>query len=228
MNMKKIQAMGELLATEDPPEGEGRLILKAYFDAVHEIMLGPYPSSDRDQLIDFFELTVTLLRRIGAGDPLVNRLMTYAVALRDRDRGVTHPVLKVKSGKPPVSLEVGRLQACLAIALDYLIRAKTPIEDRKKVARIQGIERLLSGRAKSADARKRAQKIDAYTSIKRWRTTLHGGKSTNEAAREAWDASRKKLPSIDGPQGLRAEAARLIQFVRNELAAADRGRKLKQ
>ena len=230
--MIKIQAFIDLLAMELPAtdpssnEDEARQILKAYLDRTDQILLGPYPGTsadphviDRHRLIGFFELTVILLRGIGAGEHLVNKLMTFSAALRDLDLGVTHPILKAKdAGKPPLSSEIWRLRAILAVALDYLVRAGEPLKDAAiKVARTPGIARLLSGRALSAEAQKRAQKSDAHTSVIRWRNTLRRGEKTNEMARMAWEASRETLASIDGPKGFRKEATRLIGIARREL-----------
>jgi hypothetical protein len=218
------------LLAPDPSsdEDEALQILKAYFDRAHQILLGPYPGTstdpaviDRHRFIGFLELTVTLLRGIGAGEDLFNKLMAFSAALRDLDLGVTHPVLKAKDGrKPPLSSEIWRLRAMLAVALDYLERAKEhrTLEDAaRRVARTPGIERLLSGRAKSADARKKAQKSDASTSVIKWRNTLRRGKGANATARRVWQASREELANIDGPQGFRKEAARLLGKARREL-----------
>jgi hypothetical protein len=223
----ELEELLELLAGDlSSDEDEGRQILKAYFDRTHQILLGPYPGRstdpdviDRHRFRGFFELTVTLLRGIGAGEDLFNKLMTFCAALRDLDLGVTHPILKAKDArKPPLSSEIWRLRAILAVALDYLRRAEEPLEDAARmVARTPGIERLLSGRAKSADARKKAQKSDASTSVIKWRDTLRRGKVTNATARMAWQASREKLTNIDGPQGFRDEAARLLGIARREL-----------
>jgi hypothetical protein len=89
-----------------------------------------------------------------------------------------------------------------------LVRAKVPLpEAARTVARTPGIKRLLSEQAR-----------DAKESVKRWRGSLRrGGKGINEVARGAWQESREKLASIDGPQGLRDEAARLMAIVRDEL-----------
>ena len=218
------------LLAPDPSsdEDEALQILKAYFDRAHQILLGPYPGTstdpaviDRHRFIGFLELTVTLLRGIGAGEDLFNKLMAFSAALRDLDLGVTHPILKAKDGrKPPLSSETWYLRTILAIALDYLVRAKAEkrLEDAaRRVARTPGIECLLSGRARSADARMRAQKSDARTSVIRWRNTLRRSEKTNRYARMAWDASRETLADIDGPKGLRKEAARLLGIARREL-----------
>jgi hypothetical protein len=222
------ELLGLLAPDPSSDEDEGRQILKAYFDSAHQMVLDPFPSGsadpaviDRHRFIGFLELTVTLLRRIGAGEDLFNKLMTFSAALRDLELGVTHPILKAKDvRKPPLSSEIWRLRAILAVALDYLERAKKyrTLEDAaRRVARTRGIERLLSGRAKSADARKKAQKSDAYTSVIKWRHTLRRGKKTNQIARMVWDASRETLSNIDGPQGFRQEAERLLGTARREL-----------
>jgi hypothetical protein len=221
------------LAAPDPSsdEDEGgqifRQILKAYFDRTHEIVLEPKPGTsadpamiDRHRFVAFLELTITLLRGIGGGWDLFNKLMTFSTALRDLDLGVTHRILKAKDGrKPPLSSETWYLRTILAIALDYLVRAKAEkLEDAaRRVARTPGIEFLLSGRAKSADARKRSQKSDAYTSVIKWRSTLRRGKETNQIARMVWRASRENLANIDGPQGFRKEAEQLLGIARREL-----------
>jgi hypothetical protein len=76
----------------------------------------------------------------------------------------------------------------------------------RTVARTPGIKRLLSKQAISPEA-----------SVKKWRGSLNRGEVTNEVARLAWKTSREKFASIDGPQGFRDEAARLIAIVRDEL-----------
>jgi hypothetical protein len=191
-------------------------ILKAYFDRAHQILLGPYPGTstdpaviDRHRLVGFLDLTTTLLRGIGAGEDLFNKLMTYSAALRDLDRGVTSPILRARglSHGAPLSSEMWRLRAILAIALDLLVRAGEPLEDAaRKVARTPGIKRLLSEQAS-----------DAKESVKRWRGTLHRGKGTNEMARMVWRAYREEVARVDRPQELRDEAARLIAVARDEL-----------
>jgi hypothetical protein len=222
------ELLGLLAPDLSSDDDEGLQTLKAYLIRTHQILLGPYPGTstdpaviDRHRFIGFLELTVTLLRAIGAGEDLFNKLMTFSAALRDLDLGVTHPVLKAKARrKPPLSSEKWRLRAMLAVALDYLVRAKEhrTLEDAaRRVARTPGVERLLSGRAKSADARKKAQKSDASTSVIKWRNTLRRGKGTNATARGVWQASREELANIDGPQGFRKEAARLLGKARREL-----------
>jgi hypothetical protein len=136
--MKKIQAFIDLLAMEflatDPSsnEDEARQILKAYFDKTHQILLGPYPGKsadphviDRHRLIGFLELTGTLLRGLGAGEDLVNKLMTFSAASRDLDRGKQSPIFMAHklSNSPPDSSAIWRLRTMLAIATDYLKRA---------------------------------------------------------------------------------------------------------
>jgi hypothetical protein len=188
---------------------------KAFFDEAHRILLGPYRSADpvaiadRRRLMEFIALTLTYLKMMGAGDRLTDKLMVYYAALRDLDLGVTSPILMARgvSHAPPLSSEIWRLRAILAIALDYLVRANEPLEAAaRKVARTPGIKRLLSEQAR-----------DPKKSVIKWRGSLRRGTVTNDAARRAWMASREKLASIDGPQGFRDEAARLIAVVRDEL-----------
>ena len=234
--LKELLGLAALDPSSEEDEGGQifRQILKAYFDRAHEIVLEPNPGTpadpaaiDRHRFIAFLELTITLLRGIGAGWDLFNKLMTFSTALRDLDLGVTHPILKAKDGrKPPLSSETWYLRTILAIALDYLVRAKAEkrLEDAaRRVARTPGIEFLLSGRAKSADARKRSQKSDAYTSVIKWRDTLRRGKETNQIARMVWKASRENLANIDGPQGFRKEAEQLLGMARRELRTLTQG-----
>ena len=198
---------------------------KAFFDEVHRILLGPYRSADppaiadRRRLMEFIALTLTYLKKMGAGDRFTDKLTACYAALRDLDRGVTHPILKARgTRKPPLSSEIWRLRAVLAVALDYLMRAGESLEDAATtVARTPGIGRLLSGRALSAEARKRAQKSDARRSVIRWRNTLRRGKKTSEIARLVWEASRETLTTIRGPKEFRKEAAKLIGRARREL-----------
>jgi hypothetical protein len=213
--------LGELLALleADPSsdEDEALQILKAYFDRAHQILLGPYPGTstdpaviDRHRLVGFLDLTTTLLRGIGAGEDLFNKLMIFSASLRDLNRGVTSPIFTARDlpHSPPLSSVIWRLRAILAVALDLLVRAKVPLpEAARTVARTPGIKRLLSEQAR-----------DTKESVKKWRGTLHrGGKGTNEMARMVWRAYREEVARVDGPQGLRDEAARLIEFVRGEL-----------
>jgi hypothetical protein len=223
------ELLGMLAPDLSSDDDEGLQTLKAYLIRTHQILLGPYPGTsaddpaviDRHRFIEFLELTVALLRAIGAGEDLFNKLMTFSAALRDLDLGVTHPILNAKDRrKPPLRSEIWRLRAMLAVALDYLERAKEhrTLEDAaRRVARTPGVEHLLSGRAKSADARKKAQKRDASTSVIKWRNTLRRGKGANATARRVWQASREELANIDGPQGFRKEAARLLGKARREL-----------
>jgi hypothetical protein len=188
---------------------------KAFFDEAHRILLGPYRSADaaaiadRRRLMEFIALTLTYLKMMGAGDRFTNKLMVYYVALRDLDLGVTSPILRARglSHAAPLSSEIWRLRAILAIALDYLVLAKEPLEEAAgTVARTPGIKRLLSRQAR-----------DPKASVKKWRGWLYGGKVKNGAAQIAWQASREKVASIDGPQGFRDEAKRLMAFVGDEL-----------
>ena len=67
---------------------------------------------------------------MGAGDRFTDKLTVCYAALRDLDRGVTHPILKARgTRKPPLSSEIWRLRAVLAVALDYLMRAGESLED---------------------------------------------------------------------------------------------------
>ena len=67
------------------------------------------------------------------------------------------------------------------------------------------------------------KKSDAYTSVIRWRNTFRRGEKTNKYARMTWEASRETLANIDGPQGLRKEAARLLEMARRELRTLTQG-----
>ena len=212
--LRELLALLEADPSSD--EDEALKILKAYFDRAHQILLGPYPGTstdpaviDRHRLVGFLDLTTTLLRGIGAGEDLFNKLMTFSAPLRDMDRGVASPIYTARDlpHSPPLSSTIWRLRAILAVALDYLVRAKVPLpEAARTLARIPSIKRLLSVQARSAQA-----------SVIRWRNDLRRGKVTADVARTAWQASREKLASIDGPQGFRDEAARLIAVVRDEL-----------
>jgi hypothetical protein len=212
-----LEELLELLAGDlSSDEDEGRQILKEYFDDVHQILLGPYPGTstdpaviDRHRLVALLDRTTILLRRIGAGEHLFRKLMNFSAPLRDVDRGVASPIFTPRDlpHSPPLNSTIWRLRAMLAVALDYLVRAKVPLpEAARTVARMPGIKRLLSEQAR-----------DASASVKKWRSSLRRGKAPNEVARMVWQASREKLASIDGPQGFRDEAARLMALVRDEL-----------
>jgi hypothetical protein len=190
---------------------------KAFFNEAHRILLKPRrdeatdlpPITDRRRLMEFIALAATYLRGLGAGDQLTSRLMVYYAAMGDLGRGVPSPMFMASklSHSKPLSSEIWRSRARLAVALDYLMRAGDPSDDAaKRLARIPGITRLLSKQAQYA-----------HKSIKRWRDTLRRGKKTDEMARMVWQASRDELASIDGRQGYRAEAERLIAIARDEL-----------
>ena len=99
-----------------------------------------------------------------------------------------------------------------AVALEYLLTAKElEVDAAKAVALIPGIEKLLSGRA-----RRSVEKIDAYTSVIKWRRTARSGKKMDEMLRMVW-ASRKTVRSVGGLPELRKEAERLIEKIRREL-----------
>jgi hypothetical protein len=197
---------------------------KTFLDYLLQILLEPYGGEnpaidDRQRLVDILALNSEYIRRSGADANYEARdkISLFSVALLDLDDGVTHPMFKANyTRKPPLESGKWRLRAILAIALDYLMRAREP-DAARRVARTPGIECLLSGRARSADARMRAQKSDARTSVIRWRNTLRRSEKTNRYARMAWDASRETLADIDGPKGLRKEAARLLGIARREL-----------
>jgi hypothetical protein len=64
---------------------------------------------------------------LGAGDRFTDKLTVCYAALRDLDRGV---ILKARGTRePPLSSEIWRLRAVLAVALDYLMRARESLED---------------------------------------------------------------------------------------------------
>ena len=214
--------------------------LKAYFDWAHIILLEPYPDTfangdplsaadrgviDRHRWITFHELTVTLLRNIGAGDRLFNKLMTFSAVLRDLDRGITSPIIAPPPDViPPLGSEKWRWRAMFAVALDYLWRAGDGLEDAaKKLARdIPGVTRLLSGSAKAGaitSVKAITKERSAHTSIKKWRDTLRRDEVPDETARLVWKTSRENLAGIDGKEGFRTEANRLIERLRRELAA---------
>ena len=115
--LRELLALLEADPSSD--EDEGRQILKAYFDEVHQILLGPYPGTstdpaviDRHRLVAFLDRTTILLRRIGAGEHLFNKLMIFSAALRDMDRGVASPIFTPRnlSHSPPLSSAIWRLR----------------------------------------------------------------------------------------------------------------------
>ena len=191
---------------------------KAFFDEAHRILLEPYRDeavdsaaiSDRRRLMEFIALTLTYLKMMGANDALANKLMVYYAALRDLSDGVTHSVLEAKNlaNRSPLSSEIWRLRAMLAVAMDYLMRAGERSDAAARiVARRRGVELLLSGNASDAP----------HKSVKKWRDTLRRGEVTSEMAQMVWSASRENLAGIDGPQEFRAEAERLMNLARGEL-----------
>jgi hypothetical protein len=178
---------------------------KAFFDEAHRILLGPYRSAgpaaiaDRRRLMEFIALTLTYLKMMGAGDRFTNKLTVYYAALRDLDLGVTHPILKAKhTRKPPLGSEIWRLRAMLAVALDYLRRAKMPLEKAaSKVANTPGITLLLSGE-REAQRRRRVTLI--HRSL--------GGEIPSVVARKRMKSPEwcgrhpeKTLPALTVPRG---------------------------
>jgi hypothetical protein len=75
------------------------------------------------------------------------------------------------------------------------------------VARRLRVELLLSGNAGD----------ETYKSVKKWRGNLRRGEVPDEMAQMVWKASREELAGIDGPQGFRVEATRLMKRARDEL-----------
>jgi hypothetical protein len=184
----------------------------------------PYPHTanrgiiDRHRLITFFELTVTLLRGIGAGEQLFNKLMIYSAALRDLDRGITSPILAARNvKKQPLGSEIHRWRAMFAVTLDYLMRAGDKRDKAAKylVAHIPGFTRLLSGSAKAKNPK--AKERSPHTSILKWRDTLRRGKVPDKTAQLVWKTSRENLAGINDPQGFRDAANELIKRLRREL-----------
>lgn len=191
---------------------------RAFFDEAHRILLEPYRDeaddpvaiADRRRLMEFIALAIEYLRGLGAGDRLVDKLMVYYAALRDLDRGVQSPIFMARnlSHAAPLSSEIWRLRAMLAVAMDYLMRAGERSEDAARiVARRLGVKLLLSGNAGD----------EAYKSVKKWRGNLRRGEVPDEMAQMVWKASREELAGIDGPQGFRVEATRLMKRARDEL-----------
>ena len=187
---------------------------EAFFDEAHRILLEANQSAatavaDRHRLMEFIALTITYLRGLGAGDLLANKLTVYYAALRDLDNGITSPILMKRklSHAPPLSSEIWRLRAILAIALDYMTRAGEPLADAARiVARTRGIKTLLSKQSNNS----------AEASIQKWRGELRRGKAP-DIAKIAWEESRKPLASIEGAQQFKEEGKRLMNLVRNEL-----------
>jgi hypothetical protein len=189
---------------------------QAFVEEAHRILLAPRPPSadssavaDRKRLMEFIALTTDYLDRLGGDERLFNKLMTYYAGLRDLDLGLTAPFLVSREihNAPPLSSEIWRLRATLAVALDYLVIAGEPMEKAaSRVARTKGIERLLSAQAK-----------DAKTSVKKWRGELRRGNVKSEVAKIAWCESRKRLAELKAAQALKAEAAQLLAQARTEL-----------
>jgi hypothetical protein len=185
-------------------------------DEARRILLQPHASAGaerHDGLMEFIACTSKYLEEMGAGREVIDKLAVYYVALDDLDDGVVRPILRKKdTQKPPMGSEIWRLRGMCAVALEYLVAAKEPVVDAAKtVARIPGIEKLLSGRAISTAAQMNAQKTDAYTSVIKWRTVARSGKKMDETLRMVWGARKT------GPQEFRKEATRLIEKIRREL-----------
>ena len=142
-------------------------------NGARRILLEPHEDGSRASRVDgVYRLHFGVSGGVGGGSRVLDQLAVYFVALGDLDDGVAHPMFEVKNGDPSIGSQIWRLRGMCAVAQEYLMLAKGPVEDpankpsvdyAKKVARIPGIEKLLSGRAKCVDPD--ARKIDAHTSV---------------------------------------------------------------
>ena len=124
-----------------------------FCDEVRRILLKPHETWEaerHDGLMEFIACASQYLEAMGEGREVIDKLQGYYGALDDLDDGVVHPVLRKKyTRKPSMGSGIWRLRAICAVALEYLVTAKElEVDAAKAVARIPGIEKLLSGRAR--------------------------------------------------------------------------------
>jgi hypothetical protein len=166
-----------------------------YFHELHRVLLSPVIPSGEDEpakverkrFMEFIGLTVVTFRKFECDDALINKLMSFYGALMDLENGRVHPILQPTfvASVPPESTERWRIRATLAVALEYLIRAKTPFDEAvRKVAGARWINQILKSRAA------------AKSSLKSWRNDLRTGKVTNQVALKAWSEGLSQYETI--------------------------------
>jgi hypothetical protein len=146
--------------------------------------------ADRHRLVDTLGLIEEALEKSGSGSAVRDKLALVGVALLDLDAGVTHPVFKAKKlghGKR-LNSAIHRARTSVAVALDFLMKAGVPeTEALKRVSKIPGIEKLLSGKMPSKEK-----------SPKNWRARLDSGLFPTDLVREQWGYSREFIAQLTG------------------------------
>ena len=106
------------------------------------------PAAERERFMEFIGLTVWILRKFEGTEDTSNKLMMYYAALLDLSEGTVHPILKSAplQNAAPTNTDVWRTRAALAVALDFLVRAKVPLnEAARRVGKKQrALENFLS------------------------------------------------------------------------------------
>ncbi|QDM15180.1 hypothetical protein [Tardiphaga sp. vice278] len=177
--------MTDDLAPENLTPAESVLV-QVFFDEMHRIVLQPFAGikdipeaiGERKRFMEVMALLIVFLKKLGADRELTHKLSNYYASLRDLERGTTHPILLAKSlnHKPPLSSDVWRSRATLAIALDCLVAANVPLQGAvATVAKIPGIVKLLS-----------SPTANVASSLKNWRNTLGEKSVSSEVAADRW------------------------------------------
>jgi hypothetical protein len=166
-----------------------------YYRELHRILLSPVidaenaeaAKAERKRFMEFIALTVFTLRRFDCDDALINKLMSYYGAMMDLENGRVHPILQqtVKDHASAESTEWWRIRATLAAALDFLIRAKMPLEDAKRrVSRTKQIKKILKRNA------------DPANSVWSWRAKLRRGSTSNLVANAIWQEAFRQYEEL--------------------------------
>jgi hypothetical protein len=171
-------------------------------------------TADRHRLVDTLGLISSALEKSRAGYAVRDRLALVGSALLDLDDGVTHPMLKAKKlhhGKR-LNSAIWRARTSVAVVLDFLMRAGVPeTEALKRISKIPGIEKLLSGKIPNKEK-----------SPKFWRIRLDSGQFPTDLVREQWSYSRKFIAELTGSPSekrkvFKAEAERLIAVAAEDI-----------
>ncbi|MDA9477831.1 hypothetical protein XI03_25775 [Bradyrhizobium sp. CCBAU 65884] len=157
------------------------------------------PLAERERFMEFLGLTSWMLGKFEDTEDAVNKVTMYFAALMDLSDGTVHPILKPSPLKnaAPASTDVWRVRAALAVALDFLVRARVPLnEAAKRVAKTKGIKKLLK------------QGADPVKSIKNWRNDISSGKAKNPTAMFVWKTGLEEYEEARKSAGGDEEALR--------------------
>jgi hypothetical protein len=195
-----------------------------FLEELQRIVIGPISApknepeaiTERRRFMEAIGLLTIFSKEMGASQELIYKLSAYYAALRDLGTGTTHPMLEaaVLPHSQPLSSDIWRSRATLAISLDYLVRSGLPLAAAvNMVAKTKGIEKLLSGSARNPTS-----------SLKNWRVTLDNESVTNEAAKERWKVSRETLALMDEMDAslrqdkLKQKAEELLEVAANDIS----------